>query len=131
MSAAYVRSDGTVIQLDGKRAPDAVITAQDVENAEKLARMVQDLARRIAVLERGWGPARLFFRDLAVTSTTTDVTRLEHGLGGLVNWSVVRWRPTTPGDAVTVAEHADTDEDTLCIVSGTEGVVSLLVELAG
>lgn len=130
MSAAY--TDGsTVTQLDGKAAPDLVVTAEDVKDSEKLARMLQGALKDLAELKRRWNPRVMYFRDLAVTATTTTIIRLEHGFGGRVNWEIVRWDANVAATAPRIDEDSSTDANALCLVSGVAGTVTIRVEAAG
>lgn len=131
MGTAAVESDGTIRQLDGRAEPEAVVTEADVQDAAKLARMVQALQRDVAALKRAWAPRVMYFRDVAVTATTTTVIRLTHGFGGRVNWSVVRWDASSAGVEVRIDEDSGTDADTLCLTSGAAGTVTIRVEEAG
>lgn len=129
MSAAKVTSGGVISTLDGRAPSDIVITAQDVADPERLARMVQEQARKLAVLERRWNPKTLDFEGYAVTSG--DTLRLEHGFGGRVRWWVIEWIPTTPGDAALFDQDASTGSNVLALDVGNSGTVTIRVEAAG
>jgi hypothetical protein len=130
MGAAYVDSDGNVVQLDSGGGPPEVVRPEDVADDTKLARMVERILKSIAQLERRWDPEKRWFRDVTVDATGTTKYRLEHGLGGRVNWYVAHWDGAA-GVEVRVDQHADTDSDTLVLVSGAAGTVTILVEEAG
>jgi hypothetical protein len=129
VSAAKVTSSGVMTSLDGRAPTDIVITSKDVEDVERLARLVQEQARKLAVLERRWSPRRIDFEGYAVTSG--DTLRLEHGFGGRVRWWIVEWTPTTPGDVALFEQDSSTAADVLALDVGNSGTVSIRVEAAG
>lgn len=129
MSAAIVRRGGTIDRLDGRAASDVNITAKDVEDPERLARLVQEQARRVSDIDGRWRPERVDHEDRAVVSGTP--LRLEHGFGGRVRWWIVDWQPTTPGDAALFERASGTDTNTLVLNVGNSGTVSVRVERAG
>jgi hypothetical protein len=131
VSAAYVDSFGDVVKLDGRADVPINVTADDVQDADKLARMLQTALREIAMLRRRWNPDVLFFRDRTVDATAATKYRLAHQFAGRVNWYVAKWDPTVAGTEVRLDEHADTDENTLVLVSAAAGVVTIKVEAAG
>lgn len=131
MSAAYFDSDGNVVQLDGRAEADESVTPEDVKDAEKLARMVATLRKDVAELKRRWHPRRTYFRDQAVTASTTTKIRLEHGFGGRVNFWPCDWKPTVAGTEPRIEKHDDTDDNTLVVTSNAAGTVTILVEQAG
>lgn len=129
MSAAVITSDGTVRQLDARAGEPIVVTSEDVQDPEKLARLVQDAHREIASFRRRFAPRMTEFEDLEVTAG--DPLRVTHGFGGRVRYWPVDWRPTTPGDAPIFDKNTDTDEDTLVLDVGNAGIVTILVREAG
>lgn len=131
VSAAYVDRGGTVKPLDGKAPARVTITAKDVADAETLAQILQDHEDRLATLEREWRPRKLFRRDLDVDNTGTTLYYVPHGFGGRVNWYVARWQPTAAGTEPGMSEDASSDDNTLVLVSGVEGTVTICVEAAG
>lgn len=131
MPAAIVQSDGLVRQLDTRAGEPIVVTSEDVKDPEKLARLLQQALRENAELRRRYAPRVLYFRDQAVTATTTTPIRLTHNFNGKVNWSVVRWGGSAAGSSYGLDEHADTDANTLVLVSGVAGTATIRVEEAG
>lgn len=131
MSAAWIDEDGNVKQLDSKAVPPETLTASDVGDLERLARTINAVREELAEIKRRWSPRVTYFRDQAVTATTTTVIRLEHGFGGRVNWEVAHWAPSVAGTEVRLGQHAETDADTLCLASGAAGTVTVRVEEAG
>ncbi len=131
MSAAIVESDGSIRQLDARAGEPINVTSDDVKDAEKLARLLQQSLRENAELRRRWAPREIYFRDQAVTSTTTTKIRLTHNFNGKVNWKVVRWDGSAAGSSYGIDEHAETDANTLVIVSSVAGTATIHVWEAG
>lgn len=138
MSAANVASSGVISTLDGRAPSDIVITSRDVGDPERLARMMQEHARKLAVIERRWSPKRLDFVDYAV-SGSSDI-RLDHGFGGRVRWWIGQWRATsTAANFIPLLmESASTNDNTLVLsnldiagVGRFAGTVTIRVEAAG
>lgn len=128
MSAAIVESDGTVRQLDAKAGELVVVTADDVKDADKLARSLQDALRQLAELRREWRPRRLYFRNQSFDATGTTKYRLTHNFGGRVNYYFM---PETTGGYVDVRRHSETDNNTLVLTSFWSSTATVLVEEAG
>jgi hypothetical protein len=138
VSAANVTSSGVISTLDGRAPSDIVITAKDVADPERLARMVQEQARKLAILERRWNPKRLDFVDYAV-SGATDI-RLDHGFGGRVRWWIGQWRATsTAANYIPLLMESASTNDTTLVLSNLDitgigrfaGTVTIRVEAAG
>jgi hypothetical protein len=127
MSAAKVDSSGKVTQLGGRVQPDIVVTAKDVEDTEKLARMLQQVLNDLAALKRQWAPRFTDFEELTMDATGTTKYRLRHGFGGKVRWWVVD-SPELGAPDVQLQAHPDTDEDTLVLVSFSS-VINIVVRV--
>lgn len=130
--SAYVESDGTIVQLDGRTEPDEVVTPTDVEDASKLARIVGRVLRDIAALKRRYAPRRIVFRDVVSTGTTVSAQtkRFAHGLDGKVHWWVADWSSTATV-APCVRRSASTTSDLLVLEFLTTGTATVIVEEAG
>lgn len=128
-----IETDGAVTQVDRPAAPDLVVTEEDVKDAGKLARLVMSIAKDVAALKRRFAPRRMDFEDVTVDSTGTTKYRFEHRFGGRVRWWCVMYRDPSgaSGGTATLRQHADTDKDTLVLVSLVEGVVDVRIEEAG
>lgn len=131
MSAALVLPSGTVRQLDRPAEADAQVTAEDVQDAEKLARMVQDLRRDVARLTGAWSPRTVTFVDITTAGSlaTPQTHRLVHGFGGRVWWTVVSLR--TGGTDFRLDVSTSTTNDVLVLTSYSTGTFSLRIEAAG
>ncbi len=127
MSAAVVESDGTVRGLDSRAGEPISVVAEDVADAARLARMLQDVRRELAEVKRWWHFRPRFYKDLTVDATGTTTYRLRHGLGRAVFWWPVRWTPSVAGTEVRLSQHASTDENTIALVSGAVGIVTICV----
>lgn len=131
MSSAKYAS-GRMTQLDGKATADEVVTVEDVKDAEKLARRLQKAYADIAELKRRWNPRRIYFYDVAVDNTGTTQYQFAHNFSSRVNWWAVDWQSTVvAGNQCTLERHSATTDNTLVLVSGIAGTVSLCVEEAG
>lgn len=130
MSAAAVDSNGKVRQLDAKAQADIVVTAEDVQDAPKLARMVQALANHVAALERAWKPRRIDFEDVVCAAGGVTI-ELPHHFGGRVRWWVVDWQISGASGAPILQRYTGTDENTLVLWSDKAGIATIRVEEAG
>lgn len=133
VSAAKVESDGAVTILDGRAEQDEAITAEDVKDAEKLARLLARALSSIAALKRAWVPRRVYFHDVS-TSGTAGVPvshHLEHGLGGRVNWWTVDWDLYGDLEPILGRDDALTTDTTLVLTSYAAGTMTICVEAAG
>ena len=108
-----------------------MITEEDVKDTTRLARVIVRILKDVAALKRRFAPRCIDFEDRAVDNTYTTKYRLHHGFGGRVRWWVVDWRPSGGTFAFDLSRHADTDENTLVLVSGAAGSVTVRVEEAG
>lgn len=131
VSAAIIERSGEVRQLDTRAGEQINVTSEDVKDPEKLARLLQQALRENAENRRRWAPRELYFRDQAVTATTATKIRLSHGFDGKVNWTVVRWDGSAAGSSYGIDEHADTDANTLVLVSSVAGTATIRVWEAG
>lgn len=129
--SAKVDSDGAVTPLDGRTEPDEVVTAQDVQDPDKLARLLGRILKDIAALKRRWAPRHIDF-ELAVTGSATPQTvQLEHGFNGAVRWWVVDW---STGGTVAISamkNTALTTTKTLVLSVYNAGAMTIRVEEAG
>ena len=128
--AARIDRAGNVYQLDRQAEPDEVVTEEDVQDPNKLARLLMRILKTLAGITRRFYPRRVTFHDRAVTSG--DALRLPHGFNARVDWLVVDWVPTTPGD-VPIFERvaAATTVNTLVLEVGNSGLVSVRLEVSG
>lgn len=127
MSAVF--ASGKVRQLDKLSRPDDQITEEQVKDPERLSRMMQDILRNIAKLQRRWSPRFAEHEDVQVDGTGTTKYRFAHRFGKRVRWWPVDWADATGG--AQLVEHSDTDENTLVLVSYEAGTVTLRIEEAG
>lgn len=94
-----------VVQLDGKKQPDEVITPSDAADVTKLAKLLTRILGNIALLARSFRPDAVTFRDIAVSGTTgaPTVFQLAHKLGGRVEWWMTRITPQAGGSIAGTA----------------------------
>ena len=125
MSAA-VFSDDEWRQLGGTSDSLLTVTSAEVQDPEKLARMLQTALRELAELRREWRPRVRYWRDVTVDGTAATQCRFEHNLGGRVNWHAVGAEST-----VDLWQHEDTDDNVLILVSNAPATVTVRIEEAG
>jgi hypothetical protein len=128
--SADIESDGKVKPLDAKAQPDTVVTAEEVQDAERLARMVQVIVAHVRAVERRWAPRRIDFKDVTC-GTSGTLIRLHHGFGGAVRWWVVDWQISGASGAPILQRYTGTDENTLVLWSDKAGIATIRVEEAG
>ncbi len=127
MSAVVVERSGDTRGLDGRVGEPVTVVPEDVADAARLARMIQDMRRELAELRRRWQFRPRFIKDVAVDDTGTTPYTFRHGLAGPVFWWPVKWVPTVAGTEVRLSQDPATDENTLVLVSGAEGTVSICI----
>lgn len=130
MSSAKIKDDGEISTLDGKAAPDEIVTSEDAKDPEKVARILGKLLREVAELRRRWNPQRIDFEDITVTNAG-DSYSFEHGFKGRVRWWPVGWRSGTADACVLVENETLTTDTTLVLDSYGDGIVCVRVEEAG
>jgi hypothetical protein len=111
-------------QLDGRAAPEEIVTESDVSDASKLAKLLTRIVRDLAALRARFYPRRTDFEDVAVGAGTTH--RLPHNLGGRVRWWVV-----DQSGAAAITKNASTDANVLVLDSAVACRVTIRVEEAG
>jgi hypothetical protein len=132
MSAARFEN-GRMVQLDRKAEARQVLTADDVKDPERLARILNELRSNVDEERRRFKPSRIYFPGVPIAASTKY--RFAHRFGGRVNWWVVSWKPTNVA-ANPYAEFfldSTTDDNVLVLLSSavTVGTLTLLVEEAG
>lgn len=127
--AVRIDASGKVYQLDRAAEPDEVVSAEDAQDAGKLARLLMRLLKDVADIKRRFFPRRITFANRVVTSG--DTLRLHHKFGVAVEYWPVKWRPDTPGDVPMFDFSTDTDADVLVLTVGNSGTVSIRVESGG
>ena len=83
MSTARVDSAGKVFPLDGRAAPEEVVTEADVQDPAKLARLLGRLLKDTATLRRARVPKCIDFEDQAALTAGNTLT-LQHNFNGRV-----------------------------------------------
>lgn len=129
MSSAIVPKSAKARQLDRPSEPDEQFTEEQAKDPERLSRTIVQLLRDVASLKRRFVPRRVDFEDIEVDATGTTIYRFVHRFGGRVRWWVVDWNSSSAGPAL--AKDASSDENTLKLVSGVAGTLTLRVEEAG
>lgn len=131
MSAARIDSAGLVKVLDGRAEPDEVITAEDVQDAPKLARLFARTLSMVASLRRAWAPRRIDFEDVPVSTLAAEVS-LAHGFNGRVRWWICGWQSSgTTAPILRESTATVSDANTLVLQSYVAGTVCIRVEEAG
>ncbi|MBX3198238.1 MAG: hypothetical protein KF894_08845 [Labilithrix sp.] len=128
--SAVVQPTGAVRTRDRAREPDANVTERDVADPAWMVRTLLRLMRDLADLRRRWLPRRLTFRDRELPGDGTTKIRLPHSFAGEAEYTVTRWRSGGAGPP-HLEVHADTDANTLVLVSYEAGVATIRLEEAG
>lgn len=129
--SAVVPKNGPTRQLDRAAEPDEIVTDDEAKDPPRLARRIMIALRDIATLKRRWWPREIYFEDRAVDATASTKYRFPHGFGGRVRYACVDWVATGAGTSYCLEKHADTDENTLVLISGSAGTITLRVWEAG
>lgn len=122
-------ASGQTRQLDRQAEPDEQVTPEYVADQERMARLLMRILRDLALMKRRFWPRRADHEDRVVDGTGTTKYRFPHGYNGRIRWFPVDWSGATAGPRLV--RHADTDNNTLVLVSYTAGTVTLRVEEAG
>lgn len=125
MSGSVVDIDGRIRQLDAKAGPTHVLTAEDVQDPDKLARALNELRAEQDAFRRRHEPRWREWEDVTVG---TGAYSFEHGFRGRVRWWVVDWLPDSPADMPVLERSSDSTPDTLVLDSACAGVLTLRVE---
>jgi hypothetical protein len=126
--AARIDSAGNIYQLDRQAEPDERVTEEDVKDADKLARLLMRVLKDLASIKRRFFPRRVDFEDTAVDGSGVTKYRFPHGLNARVRW----WPVDVTGSSVAaLRRHADTDLNTLVLLSDSACTVTIRVEAAG
>lgn len=130
-TACRIDVTNKVFQLGPRAVADEVVTEQDVQDTAKLARLLCRVLSLIAALRRQWAPRRVDFEDIVVGATPTS-HRLQHNFAGRVRWWVIDWIAGGAAAApILLRDSANTDANTLVLLSSKAGTVSIRVEEAG
>jgi hypothetical protein len=128
MSAVVDRA-GRIRSLDRKAEPGENLTEEDVKDTSKLVKLLLRVLADLAGIRRRWWPRHIDFEDVPVDDTGTTKYRFPHNFGGRVRWWVVDQE--FAGSGPFLDRHADTDGNTLVLVSFGIGTMTLRVEEAG
>ncbi len=128
MSAVFP-ANGKPRQLDLPAQPDNPVTEEQVTDVKRLSRLLNELRKDVMAQKRRWQPDFIEHEDVAVDGTGTTKYRFPHKLGKRVRWWPTDWTGATAG--ARFVKHADSDADTLVLVSYTAGKLTLRIEVAG
>lgn len=130
-SSANIDTSGRITQLDGKAAPDEVVTEDDVKEASKLARILFRILKELAEIRRRWWPRKLDFTDMTLDAAGT-LFYLPHDFNGRVRFWVVDFRVVGAAGAPIIQRDAtETTPNVLALRSYKEAEVTIRVEEAG
>lgn len=135
MPAARVTSTGLMKVLDRQPRPDEQVTEKDIAEPPKLARVLTQMLKDIALLKRRFAPRRIDFEDQKVSPSTTY--RFQHRFNGRVRWWVVQWKPTSfaanwqPFLLEDPSNPSDANTLVLTASGSTDGTATIRVEEAG
>lgn len=133
MSASVATQDGRIRKLDKPTEASEVITAADVQDAEKLARLMQELKSQVADLAGRWNPRVIDFERVPTTGTggAPVALRLAHSLNGRVRYWVTGWESPSAFSLNFIENTAQTDANTLVLTMYCTGTISVRIEEAG
>jgi hypothetical protein len=104
------------------------VTRQDVEDLERLARIVAALRRDVDDLRRRFVADRIDFEDRTVDALGSIKYRFVHNFGRRVRWWVTDWQGAS---GASLSRHADSTDHVLILTSKSAGVATIRVEVAG
>lgn len=110
--SATIRSDGERVRYIGRTVQLEQVTARDVQDPEKLARILNSIQAEVARNAEDLPGEWVEFEDVSFVATT-DV-RLTHNLGGRVRYSVVGVHDA-PSFALALHDVDGSDDDTLVL----------------
>lgn len=125
--AARIAASGKVYQLDRPAEPDEIVSEEDAGDVGKLSRLLIRLLRDVAAIKRRFFPRRVDFEDRAVDASMVTKYRFPHGFNAAVRW----WVVDATGDCPALTRHADSDLNTLVLISNVACTVTIRVEVAG
>jgi len=125
--SARIASDGTVTQLGAKSTPDEIVTADDVKDTAKLAKVLTRIISLLAALRRAWAPRTIDFEDVPLPNAGGLVT-LQHNFGGRVRWWVV---DNIGASSILLQRNAATTADTLVLSSNSAMTATIRIQEAG
>jgi hypothetical protein len=135
MSSALVEENGRTRQLDKPAQAEQVTTAEDVQDPETLARLVQQLRTEVATLKRAFSPKRIDFDRVSVTggAVIPQAVSFQHGLNGRVRWWVIGWESSVADklDIIERASNPASTATTLVLNVYATGRLSLRIEEVG
>ncbi len=126
MSRAKILRDRKVVQLDRPAQARQTITAEDVQDPEKLARILNELRGGLDEERRAFKPRVLDFEDIAFDATGVTKYRFDHNFNGRIRWWVVE-----QDDNPSLSEHSSSTANTLVLVSSFNTTCTIRIEEAG
>ena len=128
MTTARIDSSGRISKLDPKTQPDEQVTADDVNDSTKLARLLTKILASIASLVRRRDAQVVYFEDRAVTSGT--LVNFVHNMGARVYFTIVDWSSSS-STGPAFRKDASTTSNVLVLNPSVTGTVSVRIEKAG
>lgn len=128
MSAVFT-SAGKTRQLDKPAQQPDQVTEEQATDPKRLSRLLNELRQAVARQSRRWAPSFVEHEDVVVDGTGTTKYRFAHRFGKRVRWWPVDWVSASAGPRLV--RHADTDTNTLVLVSYTAGTLTLRIEESG
>lgn len=126
--SAIVPIVGPIRQIDSPAQAEEQITAEQVGDAERLARLLQRDRGDIDELQRRFAANHVDHEDRVVDATGTKLHRFPHFFGGRVRYWAVEWSGAA---APNLSKHSSTTNDTLVLTSTVAGTVTLRIEESG
>lgn len=129
--SAVVNRAGKIRSLDKPAEPSQEVTEDRIEDKGFMARLLMGILRDVASLLRRREVTVTDFEDVEVDSSGSTKYRFPHGFKGRVRWWPCGFRDALDSLGANLSEDADTDDNTLVLVSWARGTVDVRVEKAG
>lgn len=126
-----IGADGVIARARRYLSAATSVDSSDVEDKDRLARMLRSMSVRIADLEARVGPEAIDFETILAVGGTTTLT---HGFSSPVRWWVVEWtRPSggsyPAGNPILYMDESSTN-NALVLKSNVAGRAIVRVEPA-
>lgn len=122
--------NGRMVQLDRKAEPRQAVTVADVQDPERLARLLNELRDGVDAERSRFKPRKIDFVDIPVDNSGDSTVRLAHHFGGRVWWYVIAWKGASFSPFLVGPSTLSTD-NVLVLGSLVTGTATIRVEEAG
>lgn len=134
MSASVISTvDGSARQLDTGRQADEVVSAEEIADAPKLARLLTRMLGETARIQRRWQPSYIDFTDIVTTGGDIAPSRftLTHRFGGEVRFWIVDLTKPVGALSSLLSRVETSDENNLVLDAFFAATITVRVEEVG